>query len=87
MQLIATDPTGAPEAIRCIVDPDHAGQLSRDDITASVHYVHFELTPEQVERFAGSSVALAVTHPAYRHETVLSDGDRRELVADLREGG
>lgn len=86
LRLIGPD-RAETDIVRCIVDPDHAEQLSRDDITASVHYVHFELTPEQVERFAASTVGLAVTHPAYQHETVLSAASHAELLADLREGG
>ena len=33
----------------CIVDPDHDKQLTRDEITASVHYVHFHSDAEAVE--------------------------------------
>ncbi|MBI2703708.1 MAG: DUF3501 family protein [Actinobacteria bacterium] len=79
------DGTGG-EAVRCIVDPDHAEQLTRDDTTASVHYVHFALGTGQVERFAASPVALAVTHPAYQHATLLGDASHAELLADLRGG-
>jgi len=74
-------------AVRCIVDPDHAEQLTRDDITASVHYVHFQLDGSQIERFGTEPVALAVTHEAYRYATVLADASRAELLADLRSGG
>lgn len=75
------------EVVRCTVDPDHAAQLSREDTTASVHYIHFALTADQVERFATSSAALAITHAAYEHQTVLSDQSHAELVGDLRNGG
>jgi hypothetical protein len=74
-------------AVRCIVDPDHAEQLSRDDITASVHYVHFQFDAEGVERFASDPVALAVTHPEYRHVRPLDDATRGELLRDLHSGG
>ena len=70
--------------VRCVVDPDHEKFLTREATTASVHYVHFELTPSQVESFAAGPVALAVDHPAYRHETELSDERRAELLTDLR---
>ena len=69
--------------VRCTVDPDHEKQLTRDEITAAVHYVHFELTPDQVERFRSQPVALVVDHPEYAHETPLSDDNRAELLADL----
>ena len=82
-------PDGARHAVRCIVDPEHEKQLTRDEITASVHYVHFELTADEVEAFGAAvgSVALAVTHPAYQHETPLGPETVAELLRDLREGG
>ncbi len=73
--------------VRCLVDPDHEAQLTRDDITSTVHYLHFALTPDEVERFAAGPVRLAITHPAYEHETELADATRAELLDDLRHGG
>ncbi len=72
------------EAVRCVVDPDHEKQLTRDEITASVHYVGFALTAAQVEAFAAGPVVLALTHPAYEHELELTEDTRAELLADLR---
>jgi hypothetical protein len=72
------------EAIACTVDPDHDKQLTRDEITASVHYVGFALTPAQVESFAAGPVVLAITHPAYPHVLELAEGTRAELLGDLR---
>lgn len=71
-ELVASVPEGA-----------HEEQLTRPDVTASVHYVRFALSAPQVERFAAGPVALGIDHPAYRHETVLGDDVRRELLADL----
>jgi hypothetical protein len=65
-------------------DPGHDSQLTREEITASVHYVGWSLTPEQVEAFAAGPVVLATTHPEYRHELELTDDNRAELLADLR---
>ncbi|OWY61377.1 hypothetical protein B7486_64100, partial [cyanobacterium TDX16] len=59
--------------VRCTVDPEHALQLTRETITASVHYVGWDLAPEQVEAFAAGPVTLLVDHPEYQHETQLSD--------------
>ena len=70
--------------VRCTPDPDHEKQLTRDEITASVHYVHWDLTPEQVEAFATSPVRVAVRHPEYDHETELGEAAHAELLADLR---
>lgn len=70
--------------VRCAVDPAHESQLTRDDITASVHYVHWDLAPEQVEAVAAGGATLVVDHPAYPHETPLSGDNVAELLADLR---
>ena len=71
-------------AVRCEVDPDHQRQLTREETTAAVHYVHFRLTPSEIDAVASGPVRLAVTHPAYDHEVELSPETREELVADLR---
>jgi hypothetical protein len=74
------------EVVPCTPDPDHEKQLTRDEITASVHYVGFGLTPAQVEAFAAGPVVLALTHPAYTHELELTEATRAELLTDLRGG-
>jgi hypothetical protein len=53
------------EVIRCRPDLQHEEQLTREDMTASVHYLGFALNPSQVERFATQPVVLAVNHPDY----------------------
>jgi hypothetical protein len=73
----AVEVAGVPEAA-------HEEQLTREDVTASVHYVRFLLGAEQVERFAAGPVSLEVDHPAYRHRTELSEEARTELLSDLR---
>jgi hypothetical protein len=75
------------ELVRALVDEDHDQQLTREEITASVHYVRWELTPDQVERFARGPVTLVVDHPAYACETSLTDETLAELAGDLRTGG
>lgn len=71
-------------AVPCSVDPAHAAQLTREEITASVHYVGFELTAAQIEAFAAGPVTLAVVHPAYRFATALPPETHDELLVDLR---
>lgn len=75
------------EVVRCEVDPEHEDRLTREEITASVHYVHFTLDPDQVGRFVAGPVSLASTHPAYEHTTLLDDATRASLATDLVEGG
>ena len=65
------------------VDPDHEKQLTREETTASVHYVHFALTPDQIERLQPGTAALVIDHPAYQHEVALTDDNVAELRADL----
>lgn len=64
-------------------DEGHASQLSREDVTASVHYVRFRLAPREIEATRTGSVALGIEHPAYTHWTELSEETRAELLADL----
>jgi hypothetical protein len=77
---------GSVADVRCIVDADHERLLTRDETTASVHYVHFTFTADEIERFAGGPVSLVIDHPEYAHEVALSDGTRAELLRDLRGG-
>jgi len=70
--------------VRCTPDPDHEKQLTRAEITAAVHYVRWDLTPQQIEAFVSSPVRLAVHHADYDHETGLDADAHAELVADLR---
>ena len=49
-----------------------------------MHYIRFELTPAQVDRFEAGPVRLAIDHPAYLEETELSSANVEELLADLR---
>jgi hypothetical protein len=72
------------EVVAAVPEEAHAAQLTRDDVTASVHYVRFELTEAQVARFAAGPVRLAVDHPAYAHEAVLGEETRASLLEDLR---
>lgn len=72
------------EVVRCDVDEAHAEQLTRDDVTASVHYVRFRFSPSQVARFEAEPVVLAVNHPAYVEGARLSEESRRALLEDLR---
>ena len=68
------------------VDAEHDKQLTRETITASVHYVHFELTPAQIERFANERVAVAIAHANYAYATELDEGSKKSLRIDLRGG-
>jgi hypothetical protein len=72
------------DLVRSVVDEAHEQQLTREETTASVHYIRFELTPDQIERFATEPLALAIDHPNYDDATELTDVNRAELLDDLR---
>jgi hypothetical protein len=70
--------------LRAVPEAAHAEQLTRDEITASVHYVFWDLTPAEVEAVSTSPVTLVIDHPAYAAEAPLADDSLEELRADLR---
>lgn len=70
--------------VRCVPEQSHAEHLSREEVTAAVHYVRWTLSPAEVEAFAAGPAILAVDHPAYRHEATLSPETAAELLTDLR---
>jgi hypothetical protein len=69
--------------VPCIPEASHEEQLTRPDVTASVHYIRFELTLDEVRRFASEPVSLAVDHPHYVERTPLSGSTRASLLRDL----
>ncbi len=70
--------------VAATTDADHAARLTRTEVTASVHYVRFALSPAQIETFARGPVDLAVDHPSYAFATRLDDATRRSLLGELR---
>ena len=70
--------------VRSITEEAHAEQLTRDYVTAAVHYVRFEFTPEQVEKFATGGAQIACDHPAYQQSVSLQSSTVTELLNDLR---
>ena len=62
----------------------HAALLTREEITASVHYVYFHLSPEQIDALEQGPATLAVNLAAYQQATGLNEATRRELRNDLR---
>jgi hypothetical protein len=68
--------------VPAILDAQHESQLTRPDVTAAVHYLHFALTADQVDDFAGS-VQLVIDHPAYTEAVSLLPATIAELRTDL----
>ena len=73
------------ESVAFVLDVDHETQLTRDDITSAVHYVHLALDESHIARFGREAVALVIDHAAYSFETVLAPGTIAELLGDLQE--
>jgi len=71
------------DEVRCLVDPQHASQLTREHVTAAVHYVSFAFTPQQVAAF-GEGTVLAIDHPNYLEAIELAPSTITELLADLQ---
>lgn len=59
-------------------------RLTREDVTAAVHFLRFRFTDAQIEAFARGPVRIVVDHPAYCEEVELTDAQREELLRDLR---
>ena len=60
-------------------------RLTRDDITAAVHFLKFRFTDGEVEQFARGPVDIVVDHPEYEQDVVMSPELHAELLADLRD--
>jgi len=71
------------DIVRAVPEAAHEEALTRPEITASVHYIRFALDPAQVGRFAAGPVILAVDHPEYPEQAVLTEEVRAELLTDL----
>lgn len=76
--------TVGEERIEAEPEAAHAASLTREETTASVHYITFSLAPDQVERFGRLPVSIGVEHPAYRETTPLGEETRAALLSDLR---
>ena len=53
--------------------------------TSSIHFVHFDLTKEQIAKFktAGTRVMVGIDHPHYGHVAIMSEQTRAALSDDL----
>jgi len=62
----------------------HAEALTRETVTAAVHYVRFAVPTDARAGFSnGQPVALAAHHPEYEARTVLPSEVREELAGDI----
>lgn len=69
--------------IRGTIDEQHEQGLTREEVTAAVHYLRWDLTAEQVDAFAAGDVVLEIDHPAYLEAVALGSATHDELLHDL----
>jgi hypothetical protein len=63
---------------------DEDMERSNPDKTSAVHFLRFELGPEQVTALRdGAAAEIAIDHPAYRARAALEAATRAALAADL----
>jgi hypothetical protein len=69
----------AAEPERDVERTSEAGKAS------SVHFLHFTLTPDQIEKFRkeGTQVVLGIGHTHYGHLAILPEAVRSELARDF----
>ena len=73
---------GEDPMIPAALDAEHALQLTRDEITASVHYLRVTISAADQQRFSDGPARLVIDHPDYSYAADLSDETRASLVAD-----
>ncbi len=71
--------------VSCLPEDEHESRLTREEVTAAVHYIRWELDADQVEQFADGAVTLRVAHEHYDHSQILPAETVAELLTDLRE--
>jgi hypothetical protein len=76
-----------PDGTRVLGAPSAEDELrlTRDDITAAVHFLKFRFTPSDVEMFASGPVHVVVDHPEYDQDVLLTPEQHAQLLSDLRD--
>jgi Protein of unknown function (DUF3501) len=69
--------------VRSVPEEAHDAQLTREEITAAVHYIRFPVGVEHTETFRSGPVHIAVVHPAYLEAIELTPAVRMELARDV----
>jgi hypothetical protein len=69
--------------VRAVTEAQHASQLTRETITAAVHYVQFQFSPEDIDALEAGDAVFTCDHPAYREEIGLTTANVEEFSGDL----
>ncbi|MDA8081177.1 MAG: DUF3501 family protein [Actinomycetota bacterium] len=64
---------------------DHELQLTREDVTASVHYIEWTLDQDFQRQMRGGGVYLGIDHPRYQARVELSRSTIESLISDWRD--
>jgi hypothetical protein len=70
--------------VRAEPEAQHASMLTRESVTAAVHFLQFDLADAAIDAMGAGAVVLASDHPAYSEATELGSATVGELLADLR---
>ena len=71
--------------VRGSVSDEDEVRLTRDDVTAAVHFLKFRFTDEQIDMFARGPVHVVVDHPEYDYDVLLNPEQHAQLLGDLRD--
>lgn len=82
VQLVAGE-GDAQVVVDCEPEEGHAQNLTREAITASVHYVKWKLGPDVIHQLGRGPAKLVVAHPDYAEEAPIPERTLRSLMADL----
>jgi hypothetical protein len=76
-----------PDGTRVVGAPseEDESRLTRDDITAAVHFLKFRFAASDVEMFASGPVHIVVDHPDYDQDVLLTPEQHEQLLSDLRD--
>ncbi|MDA8196196.1 MAG: DUF3501 family protein [Actinomycetota bacterium] len=70
------------ESVAAFCEESHKEQLTRNEMTASVHYIRFDLNDQQAEALSRGGGVVRSSHFRYVHETPLSSETVDSLVGD-----
>jgi hypothetical protein len=76
-----------PDGTRVVGAPSEEDELrlTRDDITAAVHFLKFRFSSSDVEMFASGPVHIVVDHRDYDQDVLLTPEQHWQLLSDLRD--
>lgn len=84
---------GVEETMTVTIDGEKIRARAEEDVdrtnaagkASSVQFVHFDFTPEQIEKFRkpGTQVIVAIEHPDYGHMAIMPEAVREALAGDF----